>query len=306
MIARLPARLTLLLILCLLPAVVCGGQSPRAEPLPWEALERDPGFTFGVQRFDDPDSDWQVDAFTLTSVLAQGERNRLYLRWRYLTLHTDGYPVFARWPDLVPDTEDEVAEDWPGESAVSGWGRPEIGLLAPMALPLLGAGIFCGEAALPFARNDLYPFASRSASLRFALNRPISLGPELALGLRAERAVNLGAAGEELGDAAFASRMIWGGALVWRPEGSGRRLELAGRVSGDALRRLGLTIAWPLGEDRRLEFGLLHNFADAADRLYRTRLQLGFSVGLAGADLGPDETGDRPPSPPRSPEGTQE
>lgn len=292
-----PGRLLITLLCTYLPsAAVSGGPGPWAEPLPWDSLDHDPGFRFEAQRFDDAASGWQADVLGLTSVVARGPRNRLYVRWRYLSLHTAGRPVFARWPGLAPDVDGGADPDWPGESAISGWGRPELGLLAPLGLPLLGESVFCGEAALPFARNDLYPYAARSASLRLALRRKIALSPGLALSLGVEQVMNMGAAGEDLSDEAFPSRGAWGGTLAWRLGGD-RRLALDGRATDDgASRRLGLTLTWPLGEDRRLDIGLLHSLADEEDRLYGTRLSVGVTVGLADAERPRDEQ-DRAPEP---------
>lgn len=272
-----------LLFALLLPAAVLSGPAPWSEPLPWDALDTDPGFRCEVQRFDDPDSGWQVDAFALTTVMARGPRNRVYLRWRHLSMHTDGLSVFERWPDAAPDVDGGADPDWPGESAISCWGRPEVGLLAPVALPVVGESVFCGEAALPFARNDLYPFAARSIALRLALRRAVVLGDGLALSLQAEQVLNMGAAGEDLADDAFPARTALGAALAWTA--SGRRLVLDGRATGDgSARRLGLTLTWPLGEDRHLHVGLLRSVADESDRLFATRLSVGVTIGLAGEE----------------------
>ena len=84
----IPCVLILMFSCCSLPAL---GIAPWAEPLPWDALTGNAGFIFDAQRFDDPDSDWQVDAFGMTSVMRHGADNRIYLRWRHLTFHTGGH-----------------------------------------------------------------------------------------------------------------------------------------------------------------------------------------------------------------------
>ncbi len=258
--------------------------APWAEPLPWEALDNDPGFTFGFQRFDDTASDWQVDAFTLMSVMPQGASNRFYLRWRHLNVHTADAPLFTRWPEAAPPLEeDEVADsDWPGEKGIAGWGRPELGLLAPIELPLLGSSVFCGEVALPFARNDLYPYSSRSISLRFGLQRSVSLRENLILALRAERILNMEAAGEDLSGDAFPARTAWGGGLDWRFAAAGV-LRLEARTTTDTeASRLRLMLQLPLGKDRRLALGVMRSLADEADRLFETRFSAMVTVAMPG------------------------
>jgi len=264
------------------------GAAPWAEPLPWDALTGDAGFTFDAQRFDDPDSDWQVDAFGVMSVMSQGAANRIYLRWRHLTFHTGGRSVLERWPEAAPPLEEGEEPDlgWPGETAIAGWGRPELGLLAPLRLPLLGAGIFCGEVALPLARNDLFPFAARSASLRLALRRPFRLGDHLSCAVVCEQVVNMSPSGEELAGEVFPSLFAWGGSLAWDFARAGA-LRLSARDAGDGeCRRLRLTMQLPLGEDRSLVLGVMRGLGDAADRLFATRVTVAVSIGMAAPPAG--------------------
>ncbi|MBC8424181.1 hypothetical protein H8E07_08670 [bacterium] len=280
----------------LLPAAVMAA-APWAEPLPWEAVTGDTGFTFDVQRFDDPDSGWQVDAFGMTSVMHQGEVNRVYVRWRHLDFHTAGRSALARWPEAVPPVADGETPDlsWPGEHSVAGWGRPELGLLAPLSLPLIGDSLFGGEVALPFARNALYPFAARSTSLRLALRRVFRLGERLTGALVCERVLNMSAAGEDLADEAFADLTVWGGSLAWRPARSAD-LRLSARDAGPGeCRRLRLSLTVPWGEGRGFTLGLMRGLADAEDRLFATQVTVAVSIALdtpsADAPQTPPEEG---------------
>ena len=277
-----PAASGVLILLFVAMPRTAPAAAPWTEPLPWDALASEPGFTFDAQRFDDPDSGWQVDAFGLTTVVAQGAANRIYLRWRHLSFHTDGLGVMARWSEVAPPSEgdDAVDTDWPGESSIAGWGRPEIGLLAPMRLPLVGESVFCGEVALPFARNDLYPFAARSTSLRFALRRTFRLAPGLDGALAHERILNMGAAGEDLADEAFPEQGAWSGALACRFTDA-CALRLTVRDAGDEDRRLRLVLDLPLGGRRILSLGATRALGDEEDRLFANRFTLALTIGKA-------------------------
>ncbi|MBU0743129.1 hypothetical protein KKG45_13370 [bacterium] len=262
--------------------------APWAEPLPWDALTDDAGFTFEAQRFDDPDSGWQVDALGMMSVVPHGAVNRVYLRWRHLNFNTGGHSVLARWPETVPPYGEGGQPDlgWPGETAIAGWGRPELGLLAPLRLPLLGASAFCGEVALPFARNALYPFAARSTSLRLALRRPLRLGDHLTCAVVCEQVMNMAAAGEDLAEAAFPSLTAWGGSLEWSFARAGVLRLSARDAGGGASRRLRLTLNLPLGDRRSLALGVMRGLGDAEDRLFATRFTVAMSIGMAAPPVG--------------------
>ena len=214
--------------------------------------------------------------------MAQGAANRIYLRWRHLSFHTDGLGVLTRWSEVAPtdDAGDPVDAGWPGESSIAGWGRPEVGLLAPLHLPLVGESAFCGEVALPFARNDLYPFAARSSSLRLALRRTFRLAPRLDGVLAHERVLNMGAAGEDLTDEAFPEQGAWSGALAWRFADAGA-LRLTAREAGDDDRRLRVVLDLPLGDRRVLSLGATRALGDDADRLFATRFTLALTIGSA-------------------------
>jgi hypothetical protein len=271
------------LLLPLAVPVAAAAAAPWAEPLPWEALTGDTGFTFDAQRFDDPDSGWQVDAFGMTSVVSQGAANRVYVRWRHLTFHTGGRSVLERWPAAAPPVAEGGEPDlaWPGETVVAGWGRPELGLLAPLSLPLLGDSAFCGEVALPFARNALYPFAARSATVRLALRRAFRLGGRLDAAVICEQVFNMSAAGEDLGDAAFPDPTAWGASLNWTlPRNAA--LTLSARDDGAAgHRRLRLALALPWGEGRGLTLGVMRGLGDTADRLFATRAAVAVTFALS-------------------------
>jgi len=301
--AGLCAVSCLIVAICIcLPASLQAAAS-WAEPLPWDTLGTDPGFTFGFQRFDDTTSNWQVDAFTLMSVVRQGAANRFYLRWRHLDFNTGGVPLFTRWPDVAPSLEgdEEPDPDWPGETGIAGWGRPELGLLAPIELPLLGASVFCGEIALPFASNDLYPFAARSVTIRFGLQRSIALRENFTLALRGEQLLNTDAAGEDLSGEAFPAQTAWGAGLDWRLSGE-RALRLEGLSTLDAESgRLRLTLQLPLGDDRRLAVGVMHSLADEADRLFETRISASVTIGMPGPPSSDSETQDQETAPQEAP-----
>lgn len=288
------ARTCACLTLAALFPVAVMAAAPWAEPLPWEAVTGDASFTFDAQRFDDPDSDWQVDAFGVTSVMHQGDANRVYVRWRHLTFHTAGRSALVRWPETVPPVDDGETPDlsWPGEHNISGWGRPELGLLAPLRLPLIGDSVFGGEVALPFARNALYPFAARSASVRLALRRAFRLGERLTGALVCERVLNMSAAGEDLADEAFPDLTVWGGSLAWRPSRTvDLRLSVRDAGSGEC-RRLRLSLAVPWGEGRGVSLGLMRGLADAEDRLFATQVTVAVSIAL---DAPSDDAPQTPP-----------
>ena len=148
--------------------------------------------------------------------------------------------------------------------------------------------------ALPFARNALYPFAARSATVRLALRRAFRLGEGLDAALVCEQVFNTSAAGDDLADEAFPDPTAWGASLTWTLPREAA-LTLSARDDGAAgHRRLQLALDLPWGEGRGLTLGVMRALGDAADRLFATRAALAVTFVLSpppadAPDASPEE-----------------
>lgn len=288
------------LLCCLLTSSVSfAAPGLLIETLPWDALDGPSAFEAGFARYEDGRSGWRVDDLGLQHVGTRGEDGRWFLGWHHLSFSSAELPVLERWPG--PAGPDAV-EGWPGESRVAGWGRPEIGLLDRVDLPLIGRSAIGLGAALPFASNTLYPFAARSTSLRLHLRRSIALGDAWRLHLDAGRVLSIGAAGEELHEDAFSPQTRLGGALEWRRDG--RSVHLGWTGQGDDSRRIEGRLGWPLDDRVTLAFTAVHEEADAADRLFGTRY--GVSIRILGLGAVAGDSADAPPDRPTARSTTEE
>ncbi len=268
-------RCALTAAFCSLLVSAAGAAAPWDDDLPWPFLDDGRAFRVAASRFDDPASGWSLGVLEIATVLRRDAGGVAYLRWPHLNFASGEQPVLVRWPDVAGEG---APAGWPGETQVSGWGRPAAGYLGRTKAPLLGP-LACGaELALPFAANSLYPFAARSIALRLQARRAWRLTERVALDVGGGRTWNLGAAGDVLAPAAFPERGEWSAGLAWRPAPSTVVGLTAVRGGGGRdSRRWRLALELPLHGEIRLQAGWTREFAGASDRLYRD----GFSLGLA-------------------------
>jgi hypothetical protein len=282
-------------LLVLTSSAAYAATSPWTEPLPWTALDAEPAFVAGLTRLEDDVSGWRIDAAEIMHIGVRGEKSRWFLRWTHLAFSTSGNTALVRWPELAGG---DAGPDWPGESRIAGWGRPEIGLLDRAHLPGLGEAELGFAASLPFAANALYPFAASCTTLRAHLRRGFALGGGLRVVGEVGRVIHTGAAGDELHDDAFGSRTLLGGGLEWR--GATAACSLGMSRLGDDAERLAGGLDLSLGDGVGLRIEAARDLAAADDRQYRTRIGVSLRIrGLGGPDGGgPAPAGGRAGEPP--------
>ena len=247
-----------------LVATIVRAQIPVVRSLPWTSAADRPTWDLVATIRDDPAGNRQAVALGTTVVLPRGPGRWLWLGWGFVAADLGEGGTAARWPAAVDTTA--AGDGWPGESVVSGWSRPGVGLLADVRLPLVGGGRLAVGGELPFADNRLYPLAARSVALDLAFRRERRAGPgRWWLGIR--RQWQFGAAGDELTDAAFPSltRATAGLSLPLGP------VTVVGEGvwahHRDGLFTLGADV--PVGEGWRLAARWQRDLAPAVDRAFR-------------------------------------
>jgi hypothetical protein len=277
-------RCTLAAVFCSLLASAAGAAAPWDEDLPWPFLDDGRAFRVAASRFDDQATGWNLGVLEIATVLRRDDAGITYLRWPHLNFSSAEQPVLTRWPEAAGEG---AAAGWPGETQVSGWGRPAAGYLGRSTAPLLGPLTYGAELALPFAANALYPFAARSIALRLQVRRAWRLAGDFTLEAGGGRTLNLGASGDVLSSDAFPGRSELSAGISWIPvSATVVGLAAAGGGGGRDSRRLQLALSWPLDGEVRLQAGWTHEFADAADRLFRDGFSLGLSLPGISAPAG--------------------
>ncbi len=285
-----PQAVGLLLILLVLslsmPAIA---QIHHLDDMPWHALADSMarrGAAFSWHQFHDGDTDWRTDRLGIELLVPFGERAVFVVQAGFLRFDSAELLVFDRWPHLREAAEDgtsEVSEDWPGQSMVNGFDRPELGLLVPLKLPVVGQGGFGLLVGLPVGRDELYPMSSASIPIRLDWRRPWSMGSRLAAAVRVGYEHTLSSSREKLHEEAFPSGFRYGVELSTdRLSRRGVGIEWAARElsKGRHSRRLRLTGWIPLQEGHTLELSLGRELGGKADR-YATWI-LGISWRFGG------------------------
>ena len=287
-------RLALALACTLLAASPAAARSVIADPPPWRILDDEPTFSILFDASDDGESGWSSRRTGLMVRLRTAGETRAYARWSHVNYDDAGLDATARWPDITPPDADAAAleqlADWNGLDRHNGWDRPEFGLLGRTNWPLVGPVSYAVSAWLPFASNELYPYAARSISARLAVRREVAVGGPLTLALDGVLARDMAPGGDLLAEDAMTG---WSGGGVmarlrpgasWLLEGG---LSIAG--SGEAsLRMLTLEAERALGSESRLRLRIEHLPGDEEDRPFATRVIAVWSLALPGGE----ETGD--------------
>ena len=151
-------RLSLLpwLLLAMAPAGL-RGQVHQLEPLPWAAMADTSGrrgAAVSWQHHLDPVTEWRADRLGLTLTYPVGVRSVVFVRGGFWRLDTAARRALTRWPRLLLTGQEADGEPgWPFESTVTGFDRPEVGVLMPLGLPLLGEGGLGFLAGLPIGHD---------------------------------------------------------------------------------------------------------------------------------------------------------
>lgn len=248
----MPARMTAACLVVLGFGVLASplsAQIPRLDAVPWYALTDSTsraGVTFNLDRFWDDDTGWSVHRLGITMTGSFGLRSVYYLRAHVMRFDTDDLPVLTRWPELRGEG---AADDWPGTTSPNGLARPELGLMVPLPLPLVGPTDAALVMGLPVGSDSLYPFSAGSWPLRLDVRRSWRLAPPWWLAVQAGGETTFDSSGEDLTPEAFPDGWRFGAEAAWQP--STWRQVKAGyeerRLGGRASRRASLAAWFPLG-----------------------------------------------------------
>jgi len=251
-------------------------QVAHLDPLPWY-VPTDTSFSrcldVSFDRFQDSGTHWLGNRVGLTGVMRAGQRGFFYVRAYLLSFHSNDLPVLQRWPDIAGE---EAGENWPGENRSVGFASPELGLLGPLRLPLLGASWIGLATGLPVGKNELYPFSSASMPLRVALRKELPLLRFLRMDLVAGGLLHLDTAKETLNETAFPNGIWFGVSVVWSL--APRRwlsLTLLDEQR-ESRRSTQVSLAWwiPLRFGHSFALGLSQHVAGLADRPFQTQFTL--------------------------------
>ncbi|HOX25809.1 MAG TPA: hypothetical protein PLL30_10430 [Candidatus Krumholzibacteria bacterium] len=226
-----------LLTLASLESTPALAQIHHADEVPWYAAADTAsrrGASFSYDQFRDPDTHWRADRVGLCFLLPFGERGAFFVKEDYWRFDTAGFAALERWPharEIDLEDPEAVDPDWPGETMIAGFGRPELGLVAPLRLPLLGRGDLGLLVGLPIGRDELYPMSASCLAARVDWRRPIDLVADLQGALRIGWEGTSAANGEQLASSAY-------------PDGPRFGVELGSRLAA----RRGLTVAWSARE----------------------------------------------------------
>ena len=206
--------LLLVLSLLLLPRAA-DAQIPYLDRIPWPDLMASfpadataPGGSaapidavmIGLDRFWDSDTRWSNSRLGLTGLVAAGKSGQFILRVSYVAFDTGELKMLDRWPDLRGE---DAEPGWPGESRVTGLGRPELGAVGRFRLPALGHWWYGLLVGLPIGRDQLYPMSAASIPIQVDLRKPFQFGAHFNLALTAGPIWHLDSSREFLDPAAF-------------------------------------------------------------------------------------------------------
>lgn len=268
-----PAACLLTAALLVFGAAEATAQIHHLDEFPWytvtDSLARR-GVVLRYDQFRDQPTGWRTDRLGAILHTAVGRFGVVFVQADFLRFDTAGLSVLDRWPQLAqPDDEGNVDTDWPRETIVGGFGRPEVGLLAPLALPLVGAGHLGILAGLPVGRDELYPMSSASLPLRLDWRRPLGRPGGLVGAVRIGYERTFDSGRDFLTADAFPGGLRYGLelGLVTKPD---RGLTLAWSArelsGGHHSRRAGVSGWLPLGEGHALQLQLARELGGRNDR----------------------------------------
>lgn len=264
----------------LLPALLASlpatAQVHDLADIPWDALGADgPRYGWEISWRQDrlADPRWHADRLGLAFLKPLGERGLVFLRVGYLRLDTGDRSAFDRWPHVRhvdPEQADAVDPDWPFAAISNGFVRPELGLVFPWPLPLVGAGRLGLRAGLPFGTDRLYPYSAACLPLSADWRLDRALGGRWRAWLRAGVEHTFDSSGEELDPGAFPGGWRYGcgvGLPADRPRGVDLTWAARELDGGRHARSLVLSGWLPWGADHRLRLHLARGLGRRADRL---------------------------------------
>ncbi len=273
-----PARILIpLLATFLMIPAAAAARIPVLEPIPWDAADSPDSFSFTVERFDDGDSGWSADRIGMRLVRRAGTAARFFLRFGFASFSSEGLYALERWPDLAGE---EAGDRWPGESRVSGWSQPGVGVVSAADLPLLGRGLFALSLDMPLGKDELYPFGGRSIPVQIHLRKTVDLPGEWGADFGAGIVLGGGSPGDALSGDAFPGLTAWGGSIGWRGN-DGRRLAVRADLldgGGAESQAVGMSWTMPSGGRGRFTVAAAREFADAGQRAWGTRISVAWTI----------------------------
>ncbi len=260
-------------------------QIPYLEPLPWfgpPEAARLRFMDFSYDLFGDEKSDWTANRVGLAGYIPVSDRGIFFIRGYVLSFHRKDLPVLVRWPHIAGE---DAEEGWPGETRSIGFASPELGLLGPIRLPLLGGSRWGLTVGLPIGRDELYPFASASFPLRLALRKELALHTVWRLNLVAGGLFHLDSSRSFFDGSAFPDGYWLAAGLSWQP---GKRRWWNVLLKDDVRegrRTTLLTLQWwiPSGSLNAFGVGVTGELAGFADRPFHLQMTLTWRFVSPGA-----------------------
>lgn len=247
---------------------VAHAQISRLDPFPWYAAADSAsrrGVVLGVDRFWDDDTGWRVQRLGVTVTVPFGSRSLYFLRAQVLRLDTAALPALVRWPQLRGN---DAADDWPGTASPTGFGRPELGLIVPIGLPLTGAAEAALALGLPLGADALYPFSTAGWPLRLDLRRRGQFGGAWRWAAVVGAETTFDSSGEALTPDAFPDGWRDGIELAWEPQ-PWRRVALSYDerwLQGHKSQRASLTAWFPVKGGSAVAVVLARELGPRGDR----------------------------------------
>lgn len=247
---------------------VAYAQIPRLDPFPWYAAADSAsrrGVVLGVDRFWDDDTGWRAQRLGVTVTVPFGTHSLYFLRAQVWRLDTAALPALTRWPQLRGE---DAPLDWPGSVSPTGFGRPELGLVVPIRLPLAGPADAALALGLPLGTDALYPFSSAGWPLRLDVRRggPLRGAWRWAVAIGAETTFD--SSGDALAPDAFPDGWHEGAELAWAPQ-PWRRIALGydeRRLHGHKSQRATLAAWFPAGGGGAVGLVVARELGPRADR----------------------------------------
>ncbi len=179
------ARCTSVLLLTLVLLVAtsrCVAQIPFSDRPFWytqidSTSQR--AVVFSWDRFFDEQTDWVCNRMGISGILPTGDYGIFFLRMHWVSFDSGDLQALDRWPDLRAESavapEEPDAYDWPYERRMVGYGRPDLGLINRLRLPLLSEFQYGIALGLPVGRDRLYPFSAADIPIQCELRKQLSL-----------------------------------------------------------------------------------------------------------------------------------
>ncbi len=262
-------------------------QFPHFDP----PLRHDPGDStsrravrMSWDRFSDEHTDWVCNRLGFTGVMPAGERGIFFVRFKYVSFDCADLFVLERWPTLRGEDavapEDPGEYDWPYERRVVGYGRPDLGVVGHLRLPLVDELQYGLAAGLPIGDDRLYPFAAADIPLQVELRKLLRLRPGWQLTILGASIHDLDSGRAYLHPDAFPTGKRIGASVTWQPAPR-RRLTVGWtdeRFGSARSSRLGTRYEIPSGSRSSFSLAVEREIVGTVDRPAATYVRCRWSL----------------------------